>query len=330
MTLPFRDLETDVLVAGAGPAGATIARLLASAHLRVLLVDPLSSPLQRLEVLAPAAYPVLEALDLKPVLEKPGLACCCLGIRRRWGTSDVEVDAFLNRPGGRGLVIERSLFDEALRQEAIRNGARLIEGRVTGLFKEGRTISVKVRHPQRCLSIQAQLVVDATGRPAALARRFGTSRIFSERLVAEKFVSAQSRSYGARALWLEVKSERSGWTYSLSGPDGRRETWRVKRAGEGPGASSLQRLQTVDASSVYLSCAGGDGWIAVGDAAASFDPITSQGLINTLATSLVAAAAILETGDTQQERFESYSAAVAATFLRSEVGRKEVYQVFAS
>jgi flavin-dependent dehydrogenase len=78
-----------------------------------------------------------------------------------------------------------------------------------------------------------------------------------------------------------------------------------------------------------LSPAGGEGWIAVGDAVASFDPITSQGLFNALSTSLVAAGAILSSGESESEKFGTYSAAVASTFAYSEVGRKEVYQLFA-
>ena len=318
-------LRTDVLVAGAGPAGSTVARLLALGGRRVVLVDPLCWPLKRLEILAPALYPVLDALNLRGILEEPSLACHCLGIRRRWGTREVQIDDFLSHPGGRGLVIERSLFDKALLQEASNAGTQFIKGRVTGLRKEGRTILLNIQQGKSSSVVHAHLIVDATGRPSALARRLGARRIFSERLVAERFASTNPQPKKAKAVWLEVAAEKTGWSYSVSGPDGRGECWRIHRIGDRTADSYLKR---VDASSVCLSPAGGEGWIAVGDAVASFDPITSQGLFNALSTSLVTARVILSSGESESEKFDAYSAAVAATFAYSEVGRKEIYQSF--
>ena len=44
----------------------------------------------------------------------------------------------------------------------------------------------------------------------------------------------------------------------------------------------------VDAGSARLDRACGDGWLAIGDAAMSFDPISSHGLLTALATGLAA------------------------------------------
>ncbi|MDB5295487.1 MAG: Dehydrogenase flavoprotein LodB [Phycisphaerales bacterium] len=53
------------------------------------------------------------------------------------------------------------------------------------------------------------------------------------------------------------------------------------------------------AGSSYLTSFYGDGWVAAGDAAASFDPLSSQGLVTAMATGRAAATAILnhEAGD---------------------------------
>ncbi|KJB94285.1 hypothetical protein N826_10975, partial [Skermanella aerolata KACC 11604] len=45
------------------------------------------------------------------------------------------------------------------------------------------------------------------------------------------------------------------------------------------------------AHSTHLSPAAGDGWLAVGDAALGFDPLSSQGIFNALYTGLAAAEA---------------------------------------
>lgn len=315
-----------MLVAGAGPAGATVARVLALRNRRVLLVDPLGPSIERLEILAPAAFPVLEALDLVRMLDEPSLARPCLGIRRRWGTAVVHADDFLNHPGNRGVVVDRSRFDQALRWEATNARTRFLRGRVAAVRKEEGSILVTIRRGQSRFVVSAGLVVDATGRSAAIARQLGARRIFSQRLVAEKIHCRNLPTKNTEAVWLEVEAHNVGWSYSIIGSDGRQESWQVFPAG---GHNRGTVLQRVDASSVFLSSAGGEGWVAVGDAASSFDPITSQGLVNALSTALVASGAILCSSPSPSDKFEAYSAAVADTFAFSEKGRAETYRIFA-
>ena len=111
----------------------------------------------------------------------------------------------------------------------------------------------------------------------------------------------------------------------MSGPGDRLERWAVHRPDKCAG-----RVRAERASSALLSHAAGDGWIAVGDAAASFDPVTSQGLVNALSTALVAAGAILSPGGLHEDARRIYSDAVAATFHHSEAGRARVYDMLAS
>jgi flavin-dependent dehydrogenase len=75
-----------------------------------------------------------------------------------------------------------------------------------------------------------------------------------------------------------------------------------------------------------LSRAAGKGWIAVGDAAAAFDPITSQGLANALGSALVAAGALLSRNYTAPAVERGYSDLVLMTFSYSETLRREIYQ----
>ena len=121
--------SADILVAGAGPAGATIARLLALQGRRVMLVDPGARRIDRLEIVVagvPAAWS--KRLGIAHLLHDMSIARPCLGIRRRWGTTETEIDDFLRRPGGRGFVIDRMLFDEALRGMAMDAGVDCRDG----------------------------------------------------------------------------------------------------------------------------------------------------------------------------------------------------------
>ena len=53
-------------------------------------------------------------------------------------------------------------------------------------------------------------------------------------------------------------------------------------------------VRRVDAGSARLDRVGGDGWLAIGDAAMAVDPIASQGLMIALATGLAAGETSLE------------------------------------
>ena len=317
----------DILVAGAGPAGATIARLLARNGRRVVLVDPGTRHVERLEVIAPAACPVIDALGIGPLLDDASIARRCPGIRRRWGTTQTETEDFLRRPGGRGFVIDRSPFDEALRNAARDAGVRFVAGRVVAARRSAGAMVATVQSGSEVLAIACGFLIDATGRPSAVARRMGARRMVSEHLIAERQTADMCPVPDAG--WLDVESDvrRQGqWSYAVSGPNGRRECWAIYR----PGQPAIARARVrADASSALLSHAAGASWIAVGDAAASFDPVTSQGLANALSTALVAAGAILSPDGFDEHARRIYSDAIATTFHHSEAGRAKVYAAVA-
>lgn len=307
----------DVVVAGAGPAGATLARLLALRGLDVVLADPAQRGTERLEMVAPSSLSVFAAAGVAVVLDDPAIALPCLGIRRRWGSIETQTDEFLRHPGGRGFTVNRSAFDMALRSMAEDAGAAAITGRLCGASRaRGRTLC-RIATDRGVRSISARIAVDATGRSAALARRMGARHILHERLIA----SLRSRSAaGDGHLWLCVVDDVGGWSYSLDGPGRQREIWRVSRRTAGSGIR-------VNASAACLSDAAGAGWIAIGDAACAFDPIASQGLFHAISTALVAAGIILSTEGLTVDAGSLYAGAVHATFAHSERGRAEVYRM---
>ena len=51
-------------------------------------------------------------------------------------------------------------------------------------------------------------------------------------------------------------------------------------------------LRVVAANSSRLDCVSGRGWLAVGDAAMAFDPLSSQGLVQALASGIRAGEAL--------------------------------------
>jgi flavin-dependent dehydrogenase len=322
--IPMKDvMDPDVFVAGAGPAGTSIARLLALRGKRVTVIDPALRRPDRLEMISPSAVSVIHALDLSSVLRDPDIARPCLGIRRRWGTTRIDTDDFLCRPGGVGFVIDRADFDARLRTMAADAGVRFLAGRITAARFDEEEVVARVANPEAAFTIRANIAVDATGRSSVLARRLGAKRLRSDRLIADRMSVDQLQNSCRSPTWLDIEGQDRCWSYRMSGPNGRQENWTVYRDN---GLLDRRPGTRVDASSARLSHTAATHWIAIGDAAVSFDPITSQGLVNALTTSLVVAGAILSSRGLDRDACLTYSDAVAATFHNSEVGRAAVYR----
>jgi flavin-dependent dehydrogenase len=307
------DPPWDVLVAGAGPAGSTAARILAGRGLRVVLADRLDRPTRRLEVVSPSLGSLLNGLGLLDLLDDPSIARPCLGIRRRWGHASEQVEDFLVHRGGAGHVVDRARFDAALRERAAAAGARFVPLRIVGASAGSAGVHVGLSDRS---AIAFARVVDATGRPASVARRLGAIRRCSERLAA-RLDERLADPAGDAPGWLQVVGRADGWRYTVQGPGKLTESWSISALRKGGGTSCE------DASSARLDRAAGTNWVAVGDAAAAFDPVTSQGLANALSTAAVAAGMILAGDDADAALM--YSDAVAATHARSEQARREVY-----
>lgn len=308
----------DVLVAGAGPAGATAARILARRGLSVALIDRLDRPCRRLEMISPSMRPLLQGLSLLDLLDDPSIARPCFGIERHWGLPAKQVEDFLAHRGSEGHIVCRSRLDAALRLRAEEAGATLFSHRVVGIAAGENAFRVALSNGS---DLVARRVMDATGRPALLARRLGARRMCREKLKAR--LEERSADDGCLAPgWLLVSGDEGRWRYTMQGPGPVRESWSVSTRPQPRGTACE------DASSARLDRAAGQGWMAIGDAAAAFDPITSQGLANAFSTACVAAGVILD-GKPQSDAAELYSDAVAVTHERSERARREMYMALA-
>ena len=318
----MEQLRADYVVAGAGPAGLTIARLLALKGRKVLVVDPELRTAKRLELLSPASLGTIGALDLMPLLDDPVIARPCLGIRRQWGSAEIQHEDFLSHPYRTGYVVDRVAFDAHLRVAARAAGVDFCRARVSGIQPDRGGVLVQAIEGRSKIDAFAGAAIDATGRAAMIARRMGARMTVRDRMIAELNQETIGEPRSDTPAWLDVQRAGPGWSYEIHGPDGHAQKWTVSRSGA---ERRRSRALRVDASSGILSEAAGDGWIAIGDAAISFDPIASQGLYNALSSALVATGALVSARGFDLPAARLYSDAIAATFYWSEAERSEVY-----
>jgi len=311
-------LTVDVAVVGAGPAGASAAIACAEVGLRVAVCELRRFPRDRVgETLHPGAEAVFERLG---VLERVSEA----GFPRHagiWvGSQDGQrFDPYGEDAGGpwRGFQAWRAQLDSILLERARELGARVLQpcralaprvsdGRVTGL----RTTAG---------DIAAGFVVDAGGPQQWLARRLGLAiRRRSPRLVARYGYLAGSRP--VRDLAPAFLSDDAGWTWSARVRPGLYQWTRLNLAGPAPvidgvpaDLRGLESLRTAgaDVSWRALCAPAGQGYFAVGDAAAVLDPAASHGVLRALLSGLLAGrliAACLDSGQRHGNSPDHYRA----------------------
>lgn len=351
-------LQADVLVLGAGPAGATAALNLAGLH-RVLLVERAAEARPRIgESLPAAAGRLLGDMGLLDDFLRQGHARYHAN-RSLWN-GVLDEQHFMRDPDGPGWHLDRAGFDGWLRAEARRRGAALlapaevigihaVEDAGAGTAGEagGAGWRVRLRTGRGEAEVRARVVIDAAGRGAPLARRLGARRQRLDRLAcgwlygrddvetAAAAVSAQ----GAGRGFSQVEACRDGWWYSAPLPGGRRvlafhtDADLAPPAGLRDGASLLAAARALPgmgpllaasrfvpdggamataAHSARLDAAAGPGWLAAGDAAISFDPLSSQGIFNALYTGLCAAEAAGRALEGDAAAHAGYNSEIAA------------------
>ena len=305
-------MHVDVLIVGAGPAGATAALNLAPLR-SVAIIERNAEPAPRIgESLPAAARRLFRDMGLLESFLAEGHAPC-YGNRSVWGDGQPqEVDA-LRDPDGHGWHLDRVRFERWLRDAAASRGAHLIAPATVGrIERDGDAWRVETE----AMTLRASLLLDAAGRTAPIARRLGAQTRIDDRLVCG-WVYGRDAGRRSRGLTF-VESAEDGWWYTAPMPNGRRvlafhtdadlPAARIARDRD----ALLERARATRELASWLDDAGfvadetagftaahsatlepcaGDGFLAAGDAALAFDPLSSQGLLNALFTGLAAAEA---------------------------------------
>lgn len=319
-----------VAVVGAGPAGCAAALTLRRylPEIEVVIVDAgvpggSGGPAEG-ETLSPGVLPLLAYLGLDADFRGAGHLPAG-GTASAWGSSSVVERSYLFTGRGLGWHLDRATFDAWLVERAEAAGARVVHGRA--LLRPGRSLEVKGRE-----SIAVDAVVDAGGRPAALARACGSRPRRDDGLVAEVrwYASGEEQPVSDGAL---VESVPDGWWYSATLPAGRGVAMCMTDADLRRGSSWERRLEHAPATAGRIEgwTATGEtamraansqlspvlveaGCVAAGDAAASFDPISALGVGFALRSGMEAArvAAAACEGDTATAA--AYSASVGRIY----------------
>jgi geranylgeranyl reductase family protein len=166
--------RTEVIVAGAGPAGSTAAAVLARQGVRVLLLDREQFPRDKAcgDVVSAGCFRELRAIGFPP------LACDHFPINRivLEGSQAARREFRLAQHGDLSTcVVSRWLFDQALFDYALACGAQFRQCNVKGLLRKGAQIcGVTGTVGNKAHSYESAVVIGADGATSAIARGLGS------------------------------------------------------------------------------------------------------------------------------------------------------------
>jgi flavin-dependent dehydrogenase len=304
------DQSCDVAVVGGGPGGCAAALSLRvhAPGLSVVVVEASGYEGPRIgETLPPPAAGLLSHLGVWHAFVEQGHREV-YGTAALWGGPAPHENDFMLTIRGAGWHLDRRAFDAMLAAEAERRGARVERGtRVERAMRVEGVIRLLLSSGQ---ALSARVVLDATGAKAMVARQLGARWVALDKLAGfARFFREVERS-DPRTL---VEAFADGWWYTAALPDGRRVAacmtdtdiarrlrlgeeaeWRrlldaTARVRELVGEARPEGGMVVRAArSRRLSPAAGEGWLAVGDAASTFDPLSSQGIAKALRSGIFA------------------------------------------
>ncbi|HKO54455.1 MAG TPA: tryptophan 7-halogenase, partial [Thermoanaerobaculia bacterium] len=287
----------DVAVIGGGPAGAAAAlTLLRYTKRRVVVVERSDYEEWRAgETLSPGAMPLLAYLGV-PMGEHLRAS----GTAAAWGSPHVVSRDFFFTGAGDGMNLDRRAFDRSLIAAV---PEVLLRTHVVDVARDARAPRWTLQLTDR--TIAADFVIDASGRSASFARKMGAKPQLHDQLTGRISVFATRGELEPSTL---VEAVPYGWWYSAPIPGQQLVVALMTDADilrEGRGAlddAPATKARVADARlirepvilpahSARLDRIAGDGWAAAGEAAMSFDPLSSMGIGYALTSGINAARA---------------------------------------
>ena len=307
------------MIVGGGPAGLSTAISLASVQINAIVIEKSDYDSSRLgEHLTPEGVLVLQQLGIwdQQFIEQHRL---CYGIRSAWGEDKITQSDYIFHPCGYGINLSRPAFDKVLVAHAQDKGVKLLEKSIVRSVQRQQNEWVfSLDTPIGRKTLRAKFVVDASGRRAVFARRQGRKSQYRDRLIGiAAFLSRIDGYRRAEQETLFLESSEFGWWYFAQLKDNRgvflfiTDADQLYHIKESPLRIWQKQLnlthyirelmcaynpvKNVIVRSVQSHCldnATGRNWLAVGDAATSFDPLSSMGISKGLKSGISASRVI--------------------------------------
>ncbi len=337
--------ERDVIIVGAGPAGATTATILAQKGYDVLLLDRHEFPRDKAcgDGIPAGAIEIMVRLGMKDKIDRAVERGEFYRVDsvRILSPKGKMLQASLNegKEGGQSYVAPRVYFDAVIQEQAVESGAEFTKALVKEpLIEDGRVVGVQAQLNGSVKELRSKMVVGADGVTSVITRGLRPSQeqhVDQHRAVALRAYITDIEEIDREVEFYLYDEILPGYAWIFPAGNGKANIGlgmrldvfrkgdhnlkdmlrdflelpqikpRLKRGGEVEGVKIWQ----LNFGSQKKLQHAYDGALLVGDAAGFINPLTGGGIHNALMSSSFAGQTIdeaLQKGDTSRESLKIY------------------------
>ena len=294
-----------MLIIGGGPAGSSAAIALLQKGYQCAVIEKSNYDEIRFgETLPPAANHLLNCLQVdKSYLFEHHLPS--FANKSTWGSPVAQENDFMKSPNRNGWHLDRTEFDKHLALKARSNGAyQVTNSSVKKIHSEKNggwsvTFTNAIGETE---TLKGKFIIDASGKKSIFAHSTGAERVYADHLVGAAVLFDANPFDAEKTNYTLVEARENGWWYSadlpqknkvvtifFSDPDIYKEAANSlssllklvskteltrKRILEASGVEA----KILAASSSIMNKRSGTNWMCIGDAAMTFDPLSSSGI----------------------------------------------------
>ncbi|GAB5418249.1 MAG: NAD(P)/FAD-dependent oxidoreductase [Crocinitomicaceae bacterium] len=337
MSKKMANSTTDVVIVGSGISGLVLSKLLKEQQIDHVVLQRVEQrkALELPETLPPSTLVLLESLNLLELFSKSSSKT--FGYHSLWKSEVLQTDTFFNHnPYKYGLKLNKTQLLQDL--QSIVSDHMVSFHNLTELERTNKSVTITVETESEEHTIHGKILVDATGRNRAMVKQLGIlSESFDDqialschlpyfkhpKLVHPIFVESFEHGWGIVSPLNNATNAMTLYTQKGSPllPDLKAySNWEnllanTKILKDFLSDNPDQKVFGGNANSSRAAQITGPNWLAIGDAAIAFDPLSSHGVSNAIYCASAAAKAIdsedrlggiVSYGDTLSQVFEMY------------------------
>lgn len=298
-------MNADIVVVGSGIAASAAMLCLSSKGVSATQIAPPEKSSDKIgETLSCSANRILKELQLWDDFQEQGYLVHDL-VFSAWEQPTLNRQSRFSIAEGSNWSIDRRDFEAFLRAHLDNTQHNRLLNKILTCRQTSDGLTLELDDQQ---ALQAQCVIDCSGRSAIVGRRFSTRHRIDNMICYYSFIH-QSDHEIEPTIGIMVEAVHNGWWYSAILPDHRMiisfytypdlvqphltrnlPAWQTL-IGQAPlthqrietaGYSALEAPQASDAGMLIQTEIAGDHWIAAGDALATLDPLSSHGMTQAL------------------------------------------------